>query len=552
MLVGRSKRSGTRRALPWLLAACWLGLAVYCTHLVLTVRALRHEVGDRAAWLVEADAARTAAHRAVHNAVAALPHTPAVERTKLAAALELKLRGTVPTQALREATRAWRAAPPTDRAEVTRLLAQAGQEYDEAVAAAIRAVRAEIAPRSVKLGELWDHLYLLVAVCLAVGGAFSWVFARSMRQRDRLELGTRAQRKLIETVQSAIFVVSPQGKIVFINEAARPVFGYAPEELIGTKLVDLVDADVRKRDRRAFVSVMQGESIFNHETLCVHKTGRRFPMLCNASALRDAREVTVGGIGTAADISELKSMQQQLIRNERQHALGTLASGVAHDFSNLLTVILGKAEGELTERPGTRRLVAIRDTAERARRIVERLLIFSEQRTSSRSRLDLSAAVERMAGFLESLLGDHGKLLIQLPGEGVEVDADWSQFEQVVMNLVINARDAVAPGGEVRVRVTRATIDPTRARELGMEPGCWGCLEVADDGSGMDTDTLGRAFEPFFTTKERGQGTGLGLATVQGIIQQHGGIVHAESRAEEGTVMTVLLPLSVLQTPVAT
>jgi PAS domain S-box-containing protein len=552
MLVGRSARSGTRRALPWLLVACWLGLAVYCTHLVLTVRGLRHEVGSRVGWLVDADAARTSAHRAVHNAVSALPHTPDTERAKLASALELKLHGTIPTQALREATRTWRDAPPTDRAEVTRLLAQAGQEYDEAIAAAIRRVRAEIGSRTTKLAELWDHLYLLVAVCLAVGGAFSWIFARSMRQRERLEMGTRAQRKLIETVQSAIFVVSPQGKIVFINEAARSVFGYAPDELIGKKLVDLVDAGVRKRDRRAFVSVMQGESIFNHETLCVHKTGRRFPMLCNASALRDARGVTVGGIGTASDISELKSMQQQLIRNERQHALDALASGVAHDFSNLLTVILGKAEGELTERPGTRRLVAIRDTAERARRIVERLLVFSEQRTSSRSRLDLSAAVERMGGFLESLLGEHGKLLIQLPGEGVEVDADWSQVEQVVMNLVINARDAVAPDGEVRVRVMRATIDETRARELGMEPGIWGCLEVADDGSGMDTDTLGRAFEPFFTTKERGQGTGLGLATVQGIIQQHGGIVHAESRAEEGTVMTVLLPLSVLQTPVST
>jgi len=552
MLVGRSTRSGTRRALPWLLVACWLGLAVYCTHLVLTVRALRNEVGSRAVWLIEADAARTAAHRAVHNAVSALPHTPAAARTKLAAALELKLRGTVPTQALREATRAWRDAPPTERAEVTRLLAQAGQEYDEAVAAAIRAMRAEIAPRSVKLGELWDHLYLLVAVCLAIGGAFSWVFARSMRQRDRLEMGTRAQRKLIETVRSVIFVVSAEGKKVFVNEASHHVYGYSPEELIGRPFIELIDPKLRERDLAAFAGVMQGESVFNYETTCIHKSGRKIPMLYNATIIRDARGNPLGCIGTAADISDLKSMQQQLIRNERQHALGTLASGVAHDFSNLLTVILGKAEGELTERPGTRRLVAIRDTAERARRIVERLLVFSVQRTSSRSRLDLSAAVERMSGFLESLLGDHGKLLIQLPGEGVEVDADWSQFEQVVMNLVINARDAVAPDGEVRVRVMRATIDETRARELGMEPGCWGCLEVADDGSGMDTDTLGRAFEPFFTTKERGQGTGLGLATVQGIVQQHGGIVQAESRADEGTVMTVLLPLSVLQSPVAT
>ena len=297
---------------------------------------------------------------------------------------------------------------------------------------------------------------------------------------------------------------------------------------------------------------MRGESIFNYETTCIHKSGRKIPMLYNATIIRDARGKPLGCIGTGADISELKSMQQQLIRNERQHALGTLASGVAHDFSNLLTVILGKAERELGERPDARRVEVIRDTAERARRIVERLLIFSEQRSSARTRLDLGAAVARMEGFLESLLGDQGALRVQLPAEEVAVDADWSQVEQVVLNLVLNAREAAHAGGEVRIDVRRVEIDAVRARELGIEPGAWGCLEVSDDGAGMDTDTLDRAFEPFFTTRERGQGTGLGLATVQGIVQQHGGVVHAESRVGEGTVMTVLLPLSVLESAIAT
>ncbi|MHC4940543.1 MAG: two-component system sensor histidine kinase NtrB [Planctomycetota bacterium] len=552
MLTGRTRRSGARRVMPWVLACCWLGLAFFCAQLVLTVRTLRIEVADRAAWLVEADRARTAAGRAVHNAVNALPPIPPAERARLAAALELELRGTVPTSALREAARAWGAASASEHAVAARVLAQAGREYDEAITRAIAKVRSEIAPRSVQLGELWDHLYMLAAACVGIGAAFTWIFLRALRQRERLEINTRAQSKLIETVQSVIFVISAEGKMVFVNEAAYDAYGYEPHELIGKPFIELIDPKLRERDLEAFGEIMRGGSIFNYETTCIHKSGRKVPMLYNAALIRNARGTPIGCIGTATDISELKSMQSQIIRDERQHALGTMASGVAHDFSNLLTVILGKAERELSERPGTRRLLAIRDTAERARRLVERLLVFSEQRTTARSRLDLSAAVERMTGFLENLLGDHGTLVIQLPGTEVEVDADWSQFEQVVMNLVLNARDAVADDGEIRVRVTRAEIDAMRARELGIAPGSWGCLEVIDDGSGMDTSTLGRAFEPFFTTKERGQGTGLGLATVQGIVEQHGGVVDARSRFGEGTVMTVLLPLSVLPAPVAT
>jgi len=542
LLADCGRRPARRRVFTWGLGACWLVLAAFCVHVVLTVRGLRGDVAERVAWISDAEGGRGAARRAVLDAVHAEPDA---DRVAIAAGIERELRPGANAGELRAAAVAWRDADAAGVDAAPERLARASAAYDDAIALAVQAVRADIAGRSRRLGELWDHLYLLAFACIGLGGAFTLVFARALRQREKLELGTRAQRKLIETVRSVLYVVSADGKIVFINEAARHVYGYAPEELIGRPFGDILDDAARGPGAGTFERVLRGDTVFNFESAVVHRTGRRVPVLCNAAALRDARGNVLGCIGTAADISELKSMQQQLVRNERQHALGTMASGVAHDFSNLLTVILGKAEREIGDRGPSRRLEAIRDTTERARRIVERLLVFSEQRSAARSRLGLAATLERMEGFLGGLVGERGAVVLRLPGREVFVDADWSQVEQVVMNLVLNARDAIAPGGEVIVGVNRIEVGGARARELGIEPGDWASLVVADDGAGMDGATLGRAFEPFFTTKERGQGTGLGLATVQGIVEQHGGVVSAESRAGEGTVVTVLLPLSV-------
>jgi len=406
--------------------------------------------------------------------------------------------------------------------------------------------------------DAWHGVQLaaLALTGLAAGGGMALMLVRTRSKADRIEMTARGLRTIIETAQEVIWVVDAEGTNVFLNEASREVYGYAPEELIGKASALLLDPENAERDAAALGRTLSGESVYNYETTAIRKDGSRIPILCNASALRDATGHIIGSMGTAADISKLKSMQHQLLRNERQQALGTLASGVVHDFNNLLTVILGQAErareDEGMPEKAAHRVAAIEEAAQRARRMVERLLIFTGTATASRTRIDLAAAVLRMESFLADLLGERGSLAIVAMDATVPVTADWGQIEQIVMNLVLNARDAIDDDGRVRLRIQRDEVTKARAVQRGIERGSWARLEVSDNGKGMDRSTRERAFEPFFTTKASGHGTGLGLAGVQGIVQQHDGAIHVESEPGQGTSMTVLLPLASETVPVGT
>ena len=392
------------------------------------------------------------------------------------------------------------------------------------------------------------ELSLLVGACLGAVGALGIMLVRARNQTDHLDLTATTLRTIIETAQDVIFVVDAEGRKVFANEAARRVYGYAPSEMCGMPAAELLASENRERDSEVLAGVLEGESIVNYEATAIRKDGSRVPLLYNAAPLRDKLGRVIGCMGTASDISGLKGMQQQLLRNERQQALGTLASGVVHDFNNLLTVILGQSEHALEDEnipdQAARRLRAIQETAERASRMVTRLLVFTESATSSRTRIDLAAAVLRMESFLADLLGERGSLTITTMDAPVPVSADWGQIEQIVMNLVLNARDAIDDDGQVHVRIRQDDVSPARAAELGIRSGPWACIEIRDDGAGMDPATCDRIFEPFFTTKASGHGTGLGLAGVQGIVQQHEGSIDVQTEPGTGTSMTVHLPLA--------
>jgi len=407
---------------------------------------------------------------------------------------------------------------------------------------AYRVVRTEAADGD----RAWQLALLATAGLLSTGG-ISLMMRRIRGQAEREEMTARGLRKIIETSQDVIWVVDGEGKHVFLNEATRTVYGYEPEELIGRSFEVLLDPENRERDASAMGKSVSGENVYNYETVAIRKDGSRVPILCNASALRDASGRVIGCMGSASDISRLKSMQQELLHNERQQALGTLASGVVHDFNNLLTVILAQTErareDEGVPAKAMHRLAAIGDAAQRASRMVARLLVFTESASSSRTRIDLAAAVLRMESFLADLLGDRGSLTLTTLDAPILVRADWGQIEQIVMNLVLNARDAIGDDGRVDIRVRRDEVTVERAAALGIETGTWACLEITDDGSGMDRPTRDRIFEPFFTTKASGHGTGLGLAGVQGIVRQHDGSIHVETQPGSGTVMTVHLPL---------
>jgi signal transduction histidine kinase/CheY-like chemotaxis protein len=244
-----------------------------------------------------------------------------------------------------------------------------------------------------------------------------------------------------------------------------------------------------------------------------------------------------------------RELEEQLRQSQKMEAVGRLAGGVAHDFNNLLMVIRGRSELLLHHvkegEPLRRHIALIREAAERAVGLTQQLLTFSRKGVLRPQVLDLNAAVTGMATMLRRLIGEHIELSV-CPGEGLwRIQADPSQIEQVVMNLAVNARDAMPHGGRLTVETANVTLDESFARShAGSRPGAYVRLAVSDTGVGMDAATRAHLFEPFFTTKAPGQGTGLGLAMVYGIVKQHRGYVTADSEPGRGSRFTIYLARS--------
>jgi len=263
---------------------------------------------------------------------------------------------------------------------------------------------------------------------------------------------------------------------------------------------------------------------------------------------------SVGRVWSFRDVTErnraeaaLRESEDQLRQSQKMDAIGRLAGGVAHDFNNLLTVILGYTE-QMLERLGSQepmRTAAheIQNAAERAAALTRQLLAFSRKQVLEPRMLDLNAVLNGTSGLLRRLIGEDVRLDVKLEPQLGRVLADEHQLQQVIMNLAINARDAMPQGGRLTLTTANVTLDESYAQQhLPLGPGEYVLLTVADTGIGMDPATKARAFEPFFTTKEAGKGTGLGLATVYGIIQQSGGHIWVYSEPGHGTVFKIYLP----------
>jgi nitrogen-specific signal transduction histidine kinase len=265
------------------------------------------------------------------------------------------------------------------------------------------------------------------------------------------------------------------------------------------------------------------------------------------SVLRDASGAAVGTLGLLKDIAERRQLEEQLRQSQKMDAIGRLAGGIAHDFNNLLTVIAGRAQMILArlrpEEPIHRDATLVRTTADRAAALTQQLLAFSRKQVLQPQVLDLNVVMTAMEPMLSRLIGEDIELAV-VPVAGLDrVKADPGQIEQVIVNLVVNSRDAMPQGGRLTIESANVELDEAYARRhVSVPAGQYVMLAVSDTGSGMDEQTRSRVFEPFFTTKETGKGTGLGLATVYGIVKQSGGDVRVYSEIGTGTTFKIYLP----------
>jgi signal transduction histidine kinase/CheY-like chemotaxis protein len=303
-------------------------------------------------------------------------------------------------------------------------------------------------------------------------------------------------------------------------------------------------------DRAAVAAVIREAARGGHgerEARLVRKDGTQIPYQFSCVPLRNSQGEVIGLTGVGTDISERKRLEQQLWQLQKMEAVGRLAGGVAHDFGNLLTVIHVRAQLALHRlgpaEPARQDIELLDATAARAGGLVRQLLAFSRKQVLQPKVLDLNAVIEDAEQMLRPLIGEEVGLVTTLaPGLG-RVKADPIQLEQVLMNLAVNARDAMPDGGELTVETADVELDEAFTLEhAGASSGPHVMLRVRDTGTGMDEATRAQIFEPFFTTKQVGKGTGLGLATVYGIVKQHGGYVAADSEPGRGSTFTVYLP----------
>jgi PAS domain S-box-containing protein len=402
---------------------------------------------------------------------------------------------------------------------------------------------------------------LLLALCAAAAAsarslllAHETALARSearshenvIRLNAELEEALAWQRQIFEGSRDAVFVSDEEARFVAVNGAATELTGYSHDELLGMGIPDLHEEPDLAAYRAFHQRILGGEQILS-EAPIRKKDGSKVAVEFNN------RLVTIGGrrfMHTAGrDVTERKQLEAQLVQAQKMEAVGRLAGGVAHDFNNLLTVIQGYGEllhASLANDPERREsLVEIVKAAERAAALTRQLLAFSRKQVLEPKVVHLGEIVRETGRMLERLIGEGIALAFVVSEDVATVKADPGQIEQVVLNLAVNARDAMPSGGQLAVSVgSLTTAIPLEGFPDQLPAGRWVLLTMEDTGSGMDAETLSHAFEPFFTTKERGKGTGLGLSTVYGIVRQSGGHVQLMSVPGKGTTFQIYLPRS--------
>ena len=371
------------------------------------------------------------------------------------------------------------------------------------------------------------------------------VFVRDISERKRMDEKVRQLSRAVEQSPVSIVITNKDGNIEYVNRKFTEVTGYSFSEVIGKNPRILKSGELPAEVYQRMWECIRDGQEWRGEFHNRKKNGELFWELSVISPIFNAAGAITHYLAVKEDITDRKQLEERLRQSQKMEAFGQLAGGIAHDFNNLLTIIQGNVallqEPLNSDQAGG--LVEIAKAAERAANLTRQLLTFSRRQIFQPKPLDLNEIVANTSKMLQRIIGEHIGLETHFAPGGIPIKADHTMMEQVLINLAVNSRDAMSKGGCLVIQTAAVVVSEADALANPMaRPGSFIRLKVTDTGCGMAPETMERIFEPFFTTKEVGKGTGLGLATVFGIVEQHHGWIEVESKLNNGTTFSIYLP----------
>lgn len=371
-------------------------------------------------------------------------------------------------------------------------------------------------------------------------------FALDVTGRKQAEEQLSFQSMLLDQIQDMVTATDLEGRVTYVNEAECRALGLSADELIGRLVEDYGEDPERGATQREIIETTLAEGKWRGEVVNVTAEGREIVLDCRTNVIYDEFGEPVGLLGVSTDVTARREMERQLVQHERLAAVGQLAAGIAHDFRNLLSTIILYTEMDLrrNDLPPhlSRHLQVISQESHTASDLVQQILDFTSNAMLNPRLLDLEAHTEKVLSTLRHTIPENIRISLETDGGDYTVRADPARIQQALTNLVLNARDAMPDGGNLRFALTKLKVGfSERSPVPGATSGSWVCLSVSDTGMGMSEEVQAHLFEPFFTTKEMGKGTGLGLAQVFGIVRQHEGHIDVETAPGEGTTFHIYL-----------
>jgi two-component system, cell cycle sensor histidine kinase and response regulator CckA len=403
----------------------------------------------------------------------------------------------------------------------------------------VTAISTPIAPNSTTGQWAFGHFSnfaLMAFIVLVISGR------KAVEKRLR-ESGDR-YRNLVENAHDIIYSHDLEGNYTSINAAGEQITGYSYEEALKMNFLDTVVPESAEKAREMIAQTVAGTAVSAYKLDIITKDGNRKTVEVNTTLVFDD-EVPVGVQGIARDITERKQLEEEILQSQKLESLGRLAGGIAHDFNNMLTAINGYSDLVLRrlgpDDPSRQNVEEIRKAGERSGLLTNQLLAFSRKQILRPETVQINHVIRETSNMLQRLIGEDIELVTVLQPKVGSVNFDPGQLSQVIMNLAVNARDAMPTGGKLTIETSNIFLDPDYTNHhVGVLPGAYILLSVSDTGIGISSEMQDQIFEPFFTTKI--SGTGLGLATVYGIVKQSGGNILVYSEIDHGTTFKVYLP----------